>query len=77
MDFTVRNTSLLKFIHEFVYNKANRVNFDQSSPNGIHLFRMTSNVVCGYARNMLASTQPVPEHEDTSAWPACASGCGS
>ncbi|GMI27904.1 hypothetical protein TeGR_g12485 [Tetraparma gracilis] len=57
-------TSLLKFIHEFVYNKANRVNFDQSSPNGIHLFRMTSNVVCGYARNMLASTQPVPEHEE-------------
>ena len=47
-------TSLLKFMQEFVYNKANRVNFDQSSPNGILLFRTTSAVVCAYANNSLA-----------------------
>ncbi|GMI31150.1 hypothetical protein TrRE_jg11440 [Triparma retinervis] len=46
-------TSLLKFVQEFVYNKANRVNFDQSSPNGILLFRTTSDIVCAYASNSL------------------------
>jgi len=56
-------TSLLKFTQEFVYNKANRVNFDQSSPNGILLFRNTSDIVCSYARNLLASPQQIPEHE--------------
>jgi len=39
---------------EFVYNKANRVNFDNSSPNGILLFRNTSSIVCGYGRQQLA-----------------------
>jgi len=46
--------SLLRFLQEFCHNKANRVNFDQSSPNGILLFRCTSNVVCAYGQRLLA-----------------------
>ncbi len=55
-------TALLKFLHELVYNKANRVNFDQSSPNGILLFRMASDVICGYGRNRLQDPDNNP-HE--------------
>ena len=39
------------------------MNFDQSSPNGIHLFRTTSDIVCGYALRMLAHQTPIPAHE--------------
>ena len=46
-------TALLKFIMEFVSNKANRVNFDNSSPNGILLFRETSSIVCAYGSRIL------------------------
>eukprot|EP00814_Leptocylindrus_danicus_P009736 CAMPEP_0116009182 /NCGR_PEP_ID=MMETSP0321-20121206/3288_1 /TAXON_ID=163516 /ORGANISM="Leptocylindrus danicus var. danicus, Strain B650" /LENGTH=761 /DNA_ID=CAMNT_0003478111 /DNA_START=994 /DNA_END=3279 /DNA_ORIENTATION=+ len=49
--------SLLRFMHEFCHNKANRVNFDQSSPNGILLFRATSDVVCAYGRRLLERIQ--------------------
>lgn len=52
--------SLLRFLHEFCHNKANRVNFDQSSPNGILLFRCTSEVVCAYGRRLMATPQPPP-----------------
>lgn len=48
--------SLLRFVHEFCHNKANRVNFDQSSPNGILLFRATSDVICAFGRRMLANS---------------------
>lgn len=47
--------SVLRFMQEFCHNKANRVNFDQSSPNGILLFRCTSDVVCAYGRRHLAN----------------------
>jgi exportin-7 len=50
--------SLLRFLNEFCHNKANRVNFDQSSPNGILLFRCMSDVVCAYGSRLL-STPPV------------------
>mmetsp|Transcript_24863 Transcript_24863/g.58336 ORF Transcript_24863/g.58336 Transcript_24863/m.58336 type:complete len:1123 (+) Transcript_24863:355-3723(+) len=50
--------SLLRFLHEFCHNKANRVNFDQSSPNGILLFRYTSDVVCAYGRRLMATPPP-------------------
>lgn len=50
--------SLLRFLHEFCHNKANRVNFDQSSPNGILLFRATSDVVVAYGRRVLALPAP-------------------
>jgi len=49
--------SLLRFMQEFCHNKANRVNFDQSSPNGILLFRATSDVVCAYGRRLISNTQ--------------------
>jgi exportin-7 len=45
-------------VHEFCHNKANRVNFDQSSPNGILLFRATSDVICAYGRRILANSSP-------------------
>jgi exportin-7 len=47
--------SLLKFCLEFCHNKANRINFDQSSANGILLFRTVSDVVCAFGRRLLAS----------------------
>ena len=50
--------SLLRFLQEFCHNKANRVNFDQSSPNGILLFRSTSDVVCAFGRRLLATPRP-------------------
>lgn len=37
---------LLKFMTEFVHNKAQRLQFDCSSPNGILLFRETSKIIC-------------------------------
>ena len=48
-------TALLKFLQEFVQNKAQRLVFDQSSPNGILLFRETSKVVCAYGNRLVAS----------------------
>lgn len=50
--------SLLRFLQEFCHNKANRVNFDQSSPNGILLFRATSDVVSAYGRRLVAAPRP-------------------
>jgi exportin-7 len=50
--------SLLRFLQEFCHNKANRVNFDQSSPNGILLFRYTSDVVCAYGRRLMGMPPP-------------------
>lgn len=49
--------SLLRFLGEFCHNKANRVNFDQSSPNGILLFRTVSDVVYAYGNRLLAAPQ--------------------
>ena len=46
-------TALLKFMQEFVYNKAQRLMFDQSSPNGILLFREASKVLVAYGSRML------------------------
>ncbi|TYZ58875.1 hypothetical protein PybrP1_005973, partial [[Pythium] brassicae (nom. inval.)] len=49
-------TALLKFLQEVAYNKAQRVMFDQSSANGILLFRELSSVVVAFGRRI----QPVP-----------------
>lgn len=38
---------------EFVYNKAQRLMFDQSSPNGILLFREASKVLVAYGTRVL------------------------
>lgn len=50
--------SLLRFMHEICHNKANRVNFDQSSPNGILLFRSTSDVISAYGRRLISAPLP-------------------
>eukprot|EP01035_Chromulina_nebulosa_P017439 gene17439-22991_t len=46
-------TALLKFLQEFVLNKAQRITFEQSSANGILLFRETSNILCTYGSRIL------------------------
>lgn len=61
-DQTDVTISLLRFLLEFCSNKANRVNFDQSSPNGILLFRCTSEVVCAYGSRLLQT--PPPSSDD-------------
>merc|ERR1712113_175339 len=50
-------TPLLKFMSEFVYNKAQRISFDQSSPNGILLFREASTILVTYGTRILQRTQ--------------------
>lgn len=47
-------TPLLKFVAEFVLNKAQRVTFDSSSPNGILLFREVSKLVVAYGSRILS-----------------------
>ena len=46
-------TALLKFMQEFVHNKGQRIYFDQSSANGILLFRETSQILCAYGSRIL------------------------
>merc|ERR1711991_507002 len=46
-------TPLLKFMAEFVLNKSSRVAFDSSSPNGILLFRLASEVLVAYGSKVL------------------------
>jgi len=50
------STSILKFLNEFAYNRAQRLVFEQSSPNGILLFKETSKIVCSYG-NVLVNSQ--------------------
>jgi len=50
-------TPLLKFMAEFVYNKAQRITFEQSSPNGILLFREASTILVTYGTRILQRTQ--------------------
>ncbi|XP_021628258.1 exportin-7 isoform X4 [Manihot esculenta] len=47
-------TPLLKFMAEFVLNKAQRLTFDSSSPNGILLFREVSKLIVAYGARILA-----------------------
>ncbi|EPS69108.1 hypothetical protein M569_05657, partial [Genlisea aurea] len=47
-------TPLLKFMAEFVQNKAQRLTFDTSSPNGILLFREVSKLLIAYGSRILA-----------------------
>ncbi|KAF7022375.1 hypothetical protein CFC21_035157 [Triticum aestivum] len=46
-------TPLLKFMSEFVLNKAQRLTFDSSSPNGILLFREISKLIVAYGSRIL------------------------
>ncbi|XP_021639387.2 uncharacterized protein LOC110634618 isoform X4 [Hevea brasiliensis] len=47
-------TPMLKFMAEFVLNKAQRLTFDSSSPNGILLFREVSKLIVAYGTRILA-----------------------
>lgn len=47
-------TPLLKFVAEFVLNKAQRLTFDSSSPNGILLFREVSKLIVAYGSRVLS-----------------------
>ncbi|CAA6655624.1 unnamed protein product [Spirodela intermedia] len=47
-------TPLLKFMAEFVFNKAQRLTFDSSSPNGILLFREVSKLIVAYGTRILS-----------------------
>ncbi|KMZ72113.1 putative Exportin-7 [Zostera marina] len=47
-------TPLLKFMAEFVLNKAQRLTFDCSSPNGILLFREVSKLISAYGTRVLS-----------------------
>jgi exportin-7 len=50
-------TPLLKFMAEFVNNKSQRITFDQSSPNGILLFREASKILVTYGTRILQRTE--------------------
>lgn len=51
-------TPLLKFMAEFVLNKAQRLTFDSSSPNGILLFREVSKLLVLYGTRVLSLPNP-------------------
>ncbi|KAK8999110.1 hypothetical protein V6N11_070287 [Hibiscus sabdariffa] len=51
-------TPLLKFMAEFVLNKAQRLTFDSSSPNGILLFREVSKLIVAYGTRILSLPNP-------------------
>ncbi|KGN48009.2 exportin-7 isoform X4 [Cucumis sativus] len=51
-------TPLLKFMAEFVLNKAQRLTFDSSSPNGILLFREVSKLIVAYGSRILSLPNP-------------------
>jgi len=51
-------TPLLKLYAELVYNKAQRLTFDSSSPNGILLFRDASAIVVAYGNSILEHQLP-------------------
>ena len=51
-------TPLLKLYGELVYNKAQRLTFDSSSPNGILLFRDASQIIVSYGTRVLEYALP-------------------
>lgn len=51
-------TPLLKLMAEIVFNKAQRLTFDSSSPNGILLFRETSSLIFLFGTRILTHEVP-------------------
>lgn len=47
-------TAVLKFLQEFVHNRVQRIVFDQSSANGILLFKETSSILCSFGSRILS-----------------------
>ncbi|KAF8941502.1 Exportin 7 [Dissophora ornata] len=56
--------AIMRFWNEFASNKSSRVAFESSSPNGILLFRETSNILYTYGRNLLNR----PLSSDSARW---------
>ena len=55
--------ALLRFCEEFVHNKSSRIYFDHCSPNGILLFRKTSEIAAAYVARLvffLSSSRRLP-----------------
>lgn len=50
---------VLKFFSEFVHNKAQRIVFDSSSPNGILLFREASQILVKYGTHTLRNWERI------------------
>eukprot|EP00922_Rhytidocystis_sp_ex-Travisia-forbesii_P047010 GHVS01070082.1.p1 GENE.GHVS01070082.1~~GHVS01070082.1.p1 ORF type:complete len:1096 (-),score=137.92 GHVS01070082.1:163-3450(-) len=48
---------VLKLMSEFVFNKASRITFDQSSANGILLFKEVSAILLSYGNRILKRTE--------------------
>jgi len=48
-------TALFKFMQEFVQNRGQRIQFEQSSASGILMFRETSSIICAYGSRILQS----------------------
>eukprot|EP00916_Digyalum_oweni_P027511 GHVL01045004.1.p1 GENE.GHVL01045004.1~~GHVL01045004.1.p1 ORF type:complete len:1087 (+),score=125.34 GHVL01045004.1:37-3297(+) len=57
-------TPLLKFVSEFVYNKAQRISFPQSSTSGIILFREASKLLVTFGRSVLQRQQFNDEYRE-------------
>ncbi|XP_022131541.1 exportin-7 isoform X1 [Momordica charantia] len=55
-------TPLLKFMAEFVLNKAQRLTFDSSSPNGILIFREVSKLIVAYGSRILSFPNPADKY---------------
>ena len=52
------NIRLLRFLQEFCHHRANIVNFDQSSANGILIFQATSDAIYSYGGRLLENPPP-------------------
>ena len=50
---------LLKFVCEFIFNRSQRIVFDNSSPNGILMFRETSKILSTYGNHTLANWERI------------------
>lgn len=48
-------TPVLKFMQELCHNKAERIRFGNMSPNGILLFRTTSQMLGAYAGRIIGN----------------------
>ncbi|KAF9438959.1 Exportin 7, partial [Entomortierella beljakovae] len=46
--------AIIRFWHEFASNKSNRIAFENNSPNGVLLFRETSNILYAFAQSILS-----------------------
>ncbi len=57
------STPVLKLMAELVQNRSQRLHFDVSSPNGILLFRVTSEMIVAYGmKSVYSNVQVIASH---------------